>query len=91
MASNKNVAQDLTDQLINLHTISTREDNTDVTHTIEKPKQRKQSALVFWIETNQFSILPVTRIAKEFRFVNATASINAEGRKWDVKSAVSCL
>ena len=50
----------------------------------EKPRYPRY-ALIFWAQTNQFNVMPSTRIPKKMRLEGGEGEIKAEKKMWKVK------
>ena len=60
---------------------------------LEAPKNPNQGnekrltkyAIVYWIETKEFNVMPLSKIPKDKREEKALATLKAEGREWATK------
>ena len=69
--------QRLATQLLNLE--------SSVTSQPEKEKASSKYAIVYWIETKEFNVMPLMRIPKDKREEGASAILKAERKEWETK------
>ena len=50
-----------------------------------KAKSKSKFAIVFWVETKQFNVMPLSKIRKEDREEGKITKIKTEGKQWTVK------
>lgn len=48
-------------------------------------KRPTQYAIVYWIETKEFNVMPLSKIPKDKREEGALATLRAEGKEWATK------
>ena len=48
-------------------------------------KKSTQYAVVYWIETKEFNVMPLSKIPKDKREEGALATLRAEGKEWATK------
>ena len=48
-------------------------------------KKSTQYAVVYWIETKEFNVMPLFKIPKDKREEGALATLRAEGKEWATK------
>ena len=69
----------LASELLNL------ESSTKVNSQPDKAKSSTKYAIVYWIETKEFNVMPLSRIPKDKREQGASATLKAERRDWETK------
>ena len=69
----------LASELLNL------ESSTKVNLQSDKAKTSTKYAIVYWIETKEFNVMPLSRIPKDKREQGASAILKAERRDWETK------
>ena len=50
-----------------------------------KAKSKPKFVIVFWVETKQFNVMPLSKIRKEDREEGKITKIKTEGKQWTVK------
>lgn len=69
----------LANELLNLE--ASTKDNSQP----DKGKSPTKYAIVNWIETKEFNVMPLSRIPKDKREQGASATLKAERRDWETK------
>lgn len=71
----------LASELLNLESST----NSKVNSQSDKAKSSTKYAIVYWIETKEFNVMPLSRIPKDKREQGASATLKAERRDWETK------
>ena len=61
------------------------DDNFSSENAETKLKQSTKYAIVYWIETQEFNVMPLSKIPKDKRQEGESATLKAEGREWLTK------
>lgn len=60
----------------------------DVYEDLQTPKAKSKPkfVIVFWVDTKEFNVMPISKIRKENREEGKITKIKTEGKLWTVKS-----
>ena len=58
-------------------------DGNSASENVQRPKQMTKYAIVYWIATQEFNVMPLSKIPK--RQEGESATLKAEGREWLTK------
>ena len=68
--------QHLASKLLNLKS------SKNVSSEVSKVKSLNKYAIVYWIETKEFNVMPLSKIPKGSREEGASATLKAERNEW---------
>ena len=60
-------------------------DGNSASENVQRPKQMTKYAIVYWIATQEFNVMPLSKIPKDKRQEGESAMLKAEGREWLTK------
>ena len=69
----------LANELLNLE--SSTKDNSQP----DRAKSPTKYSIVYWIETKELNVMPLSRIPEDKREEGASATLNAERQDWETK------
>ena len=71
--------QHLASELLNLKS------SKNVSSEVSKVKSPTKYAIVYWIETKEFNVMPLSKIPKGSREEGVSATLKAERKEWGTK------